>query len=385
MRRRYPASPSGEGSFIKEDGILVNRVGRICTLGGLLSLACAPVHANTGEPEFNLGGAVRFSYGWLDYGPSTDFEPELVRIDADGRTGPAFFSLQYRWYDGFDALHHAYVGWELDDSSDIRAGVQQAPFGLLPYASHSFWFGSGYYLGIEDDYDLGVVWQREQGPHQFHAGVFFGDEYGSGARYDRYSFDVAQTDDLPYRERERVNLRYEHTGAWGGGELKLGGSLFHGRVEQRVENRKYDHDGAALHAHWERGPTTVQLQWARYRYRTPESRIAMSAFMFPFEIAAEADVPTFNVAYELPRAGWFDAITCYNNLSTTQPVRSDPGLRESWQNVTGCSFAKDKMFTYVDWIAGKNMWFVGGDGIGIEEPGSNRWRSRLNINIGFYF
>lgn len=352
---------------------------------GFLLFGSPASRAADGDPELDLGGAVRFNYGWLDYGPSTDFEPELVRIDAKGSAGRAFFSLQYRWYDGFDAVHHAWAGWKLGEASDIRAGVQQVPFGLLPYASHSFWFGSGYYLGIEDDYDMGVVWQRGEDAHQWHAGVFFGDEYGTGARFGRYSFDVATTDSLPYRERERLSLRYQHTRDWSGAELAMGASLFTGRVEDRVDGGRHGHDGAALHAQWQRGPATVQLQWARYRYRIPEPRIAMSAFLFPFEIAAEADVPSFNVAYELPRPGWFDGITCYNNLSTTRPVDDDPGLRESWQNVTGCSFAKDKMFTYVDWIAGKNMWFAGGSGIGIDEPGSNRWRSRLNVNIGFYF
>jgi hypothetical protein len=53
--------------------------------------------------------------------------------------------------------------------------------------------------------------------------------------------------------------------------------------------------------------------------------------------------------------------------------------------VTGCSFAKGPMFTYVDWIAGRNMWFVGGPGVGIREPGGDRWRSRLNVNLGLYF
>ena len=95
-------------------------------------------------------------------------------------------------------------------------------------------------------------------------------------------------------------------------------------------------------------------------------------------------MPSLNVAYAVPRSGWFDGITCYNNLSTSQPV-GGAGLRPSWQNVTGCSFAKDRMFAYVDWIAGRNMWFVGGSGVGIEAPGSDRWRSRLNINVGFYF
>lgn len=348
-------------------------------------LAVGGVQAHATEPELDLGGAVRFNYGWLDYGPSSEFQPELVRVDADGGAGRAFFSMQYRWYDGFHAVHHAWAGWRLGEDADVRAGVQQVPFGLLPYASHSFWFGSGYYLGIEDDYDLGVVWRRESGAHQIHAGVFFGDEYGTGARDGRYSFDVATTDALPYRERERVIVRYERARDRGDGTLALGASLFTGRVEHRAGGGHHGHDGVAAHAQWTRGPATVQLQWARYRYRNPESRIALSAFLAPFEIAAEADVPTFNVAYELPRPGWFDGITCYNNLSATLPARDRPGLRESWQNVTGCSFAKDRMFTYVDWIAGRNMWFVGGPGIGIDEPGSDRWRSRLNVNVGFYF
>ncbi|WP_243720397.1 OprO/OprP family phosphate-selective porin [Luteimonas aestuarii] len=351
----------------------------------LAAWTLSPAAAKADEPEFNLGGAVRFNYGWLDYGSSSGFEPELVRVDASGSAGNAFFSLQYRWYDGFDAVHHAWGGWKIDEASDVRVGIQQVPFGLLPYAAQSFWFGSGYYLGIEDDYDLGVVWRRGDGAHQWHAGVFFADEYGTGGRPGRYSFDVATTDDHPYRERERLNLRYENTRDWAGGELALGVSAFTGRIEDRARDGHHGHHGAALHAQWSRDAWTWQAQWARYRYDVPEARVSLSAFLFPFDIAAEADVPTLNVAYALPRSGWFDGITCYNNLSSTRPVRSDPGLRESWQNVTGCSFAKGKSFTYVDWIAGKNMWFAGGPGVGIDEPGGDGWRSRLNINIGFYF
>jgi hypothetical protein len=43
------------------------------------------------------------------------------------------------------------------------------------------------------------------------------------------------------------------------------------------------------------------------------------------------------------------------------------------------------MVTYVDWIAGNNMWFAGGPGIGIDDGSPSRWHSRLNVNIGFYF
>lgn len=344
----------------------------------------APAHGR--EDGLQLGGAIRFNLGWRDFGPGTDNgkpDLELLRIDASGQRGSAIFSLQYRWYDGFDAVHHAWAGWRFEEERDLRVGVQQVPFGLLPYASHSFWFGSGYYLGIEDDYDLGVVYRDAAGEHRWHGGVFFGDEYGTGARFDRYSFDVATTPALPYRERERVHGRYARVLEWGEWEAELGASGFFGKVENRDDGRTHDHLGLALHGEWRRGGLTLQAQWARYEYAVPGNRIALSAFMFPFEVAAKADVYTANLAWAVPRPGWFDGITCYNDLSTTQS--SGAGLTPSWQNVTGCSFAKGAMFAYVDWIAGRNMWFVGGPGIGIEEPGGDRWRSRLNINVGFYF
>ncbi|CRQ90159.1 hypothetical protein [Stenotrophomonas sp. FR010] len=355
----------------------------------LLASVSLPTEASepdrNGDSYFKPGGAVRFNYGWLDYGPTSRLQLELMRADLDAGTGPFSFSAQYRWYDGFDAVHHAYAGWQFSDATQLKAGIQQVPFGLLPTVSQSFWFGSGYYLGIEDDYDPGLVVIHRSGSTTWHLGWFSGDEYGSGARYDRYSFDVAQTEALPYRERQRLHARVESARDWGGGELLLGASAFAGKVQNTQTRRQYGHQGAALHAQWQRDGWTAQLQWARYRYDVPGDRIAMSAFQSPFQVAAQADVPSANIAYSFGQKGWLDDITCYNNLSMTRPVGHRAGLRDSWQNVTGCSLQKGIMLTYVDWIAGRNMWFAGGDGIGIDEGGPSRWHSRLNFNIGFYF
>ncbi|UXB38946.1 hypothetical protein K7569_14570 [Stenotrophomonas maltophilia] len=355
----------------------------------LLASVSLPTEASepdrNGDSYFKPGGAVRFNYGWLDYGPTSRLQLELMRADLDAGTGPFSFSAQYRWYDGFDAVHHAYAGWQFSDATQLKAGIQQVPFGLLPTVSQSFWFGSGYYLGIEDDYDPGLVVIHRSGSTTWHLGWFSGDEYGSGARYDRYSFDVAQTEALPYRERQRLHARVESARDWGGGELLLGASAFAGKVQNTQTRRHYGHQGAALHAQWQRDGWTAQLQWARYRYDVPGDRIAMSAFESPFQVAAQADVPSANIAYSFGQKSWLDDITCYNNLSMTRPVGHRAGLRDSWQNVTGCSLQKGIMLTYVDWIAGRNMWFAGGDGIGIDEGGLSSWHSRLNLNIGFYF
>lgn len=79
-------------------------------------------------------------------------------------------------------------------------------------------------------------------------------------------------------------------------------------------------------------------------------------------------MPSANAAYSFGPRAWLDDLTCYSNLSTTRSVGHSSGVRDSWQNVTG-----------------RNMWFAGGDGIGINNGGPSRWHSQLNLNIGFYF
>ncbi|WP_230839015.1 hypothetical protein [Xanthomonas translucens] len=355
----------------------------------LLAIACSAKayaqDARDTDSYAKLGGAVRFNYGWRDYGPTQRLDLELLRVDANAGTGPLFVSAQYRWYDGFDAVHHAFLGWNVDDHTVVKAGIQQVPFGLLPTASNSFWFGSGYYLGIEDDYDPGVVFARSIGKDTVHVGWFSGDEYGDGARTDRYSFDVADTALSPYREYHRWNARYEHRYDLRRGTLLLGASTFSGHVLNVQDRSLHGHRGAAVHAQWSGGSWTGQLQWARYRYDVPGVRIAMSAFLAPFEIAAEADAPTANIAYSFGKGRWLDDVTCYNNFSMTVPSHDRLGVRESMQNVTGCSVKRGAMLTYLDWIAGKNMWFAGGDGIAIDDGDRSRWHSRFNLNVGFYF
>jgi len=357
--------------------------GIVCAL--LLAAGSPQALAENGAPaaDFHLGGAVRFNYGWRDDRPSSKFQPELVRLEAKGHYGNLFGQAQYRWYDGFDAVHHAFVGWKFNQHSDIRAGVVNVPFGLLPYAAQTFWFNTDYYLGLDDDYDAGIVWQYQSGAHQWHAGAFFGDEYGDGARYGRYSFDLADTAAAPYREDGQLNLRYEYSGEIGAYGLKLGGSARYGQLEDRVSGGHQRHSAAAIHADFKRGNFTTQLQWIYYHYDVPGNRLALSAFMFPFEIASKAHVPSVNLIYDLPQSGWFDSITCYNNYSTAKV--SGAGLRDSQQNATGCMFGKGKVLAYVDWIAGRNMWFSAGPGIGVFEPGQDKWHSRLNINIGYFF
>ncbi|QUN07526.1 hypothetical protein KDN34_04325 [Shewanella yunxiaonensis] len=347
-----------------------------------------PVLAVPVSDDLDIGGAVRLNYGWKDYDNDAKLEFELFRADINYDDGQLFASAQYRWYQVQNVIHHAWMGYKFSDNASVKVGVTQVPFGLLPYASHSFWFGSTYYLGLEDDYDAGVHWQYEQDGWRYDVAYFANDEYGDGSRFKRYSFDTATTAARPYEEAGQLNGRIEHSFSSGDIHHTLGASLQLNRFDyQPVAGGATgsDTDGYAAAIHWQLDwhSWQTQLQYIHYDYNMPDERMAMSAFAYPFEIAAKADVVTTNLSRSIEVSwGAISNITCYNDFTHT--VVSGTGLKNSLQNVTGCAVTAGKFYTYVDWIAGKNMWFDGGSGIGIDE-GVDGWHSRLNINIGWYF
>ena len=353
--------------------------------GVLLSTAA---NAESSQPEVKIGGAVRLNYAWRDYDNDSNgnFEIELFRIDVDVSQDKWFLDGQFRWYQGFNAIHHAEVGYRLDENNTIIAGVTQVPFGLEPYASNSFWFTGAYYVGLEDDYDSGIKWQTKGSNWSADLAYFFNAEYDDGARFDRYSFDIASTEGRANREDGQVNGRIQYTLD----NHTLGTSLQFGKFINSDTLDKGDQWAAGIHYQGIFDSWTIKSQLMHYDYDaqaslgTQDNRIALSAFDFPFEIATKATLSNLNIAKTFTIDNDFaDSITCYNEF-THIGTADRSGLADSIQNVTGCSVAKGGLYTYFDWIAGKNMWFAGGPGVGIEQ-GPERWRSRLNINIGYYF
>ena len=146
----------------------------------------------------------------------------------------------------------------------------------------------------------------------------------------------------------------------------------------------------AAHLNGNYGPWNVHLQGMSYAFN-PENPTGVSddfvqygAFGFPFLMAAKGEVWTANVARAFT-VDWgpITGLNCYNNLTYIDP-RVDNSA-ESVQNVTGCAVSAGGVYAYFDWIAGRNMWFAGGDGIGLDGGSAGKWRSRFNINIGYYF
>ncbi len=383
-----PASASASASAIDDssDEALASRV------------AALEQQQDPPQPSgIEFGGAVRLNYAWRDYDEDNkdrvgDFEIELFRINVDGAVGDVLLSAEWRRYNDFQAIHHAWLGYDISDRLQAQVGIHQVPFGLLPYASHSFWFGGTYYLGFEDDYDTGLKFiHRPNDDWTLHYAFYKNPEYASDSRFGRYSFDLVTGGEQRNSEINQLNFRAErHFSLSEATSLGLGFSIEGGQIWNDSTKSKGDRWAAAAHLNADAGPWNMQLQALRYEFK-PENPAGVSedfvqtgAFDFPFLMAAEANVYSANLARSLPvSVGPIDGMSCYNDFTLIDPRVADSA--ESIQNVTGCSVSAGGVFAYFDWIAGKNMWFAGGDGIGLNGDSAGRWRSRFNVNLGFYF
>lgn len=345
-----------------------------------------------------FGGAVRLNYAWRDYDDTSrdrvgDFDLELIRFNADGSIGDITLSAEWRRYNDFHAIHHAWLGYEFNERWEARLGIHRVPFGILPFASHSFWFGGGYYLGFEDDYDSGL--QLIHTPNDdwtFHYAFYKNAEYTSDHRAERYSFDLVTGGDQHNSEINQLNLRAErHFTPTPASAIDVGLSLQGGELYNDLTNDRGEQLALAAHMDARMGPWNLQFQGYRYEFSPAnppgidDRFVQAGAFAFPFLMAAEADVLSLNVArsFTPPEDSLFSSLTCYNDFTLINPRVSHSD--DSMQNVTGCSLGAGGAFIYFDWISGRNMWFSGGSGIGLDAPGSDEWQSRFNLNIGYYF
>jgi hypothetical protein len=364
------------------------------------------------EPELdvNVGGAIRFNVFFKSWdAPDTvlaggdDAAFDTFRLNVESTYGNLRLSGEYRFYAGFHMLHHAYLGYLPLDTVNVQLGVLRVPFGILPYASHNFFFGMNYYVGLEDDYDLGIRFDFDADPVFIQIAFFRNDEGSySGGTVDsaRYSYDLVRTDpselgvqsERRTEEKNQVNVRavYKTSHDLGTTEIGLSGQM--GGLENADTQRFGIHWAAAIHAVGQYGPLNVQLQAVRYGYdaRGPSGQnerfVPMGAYDAPYRVASEAYVLTANVAYRLDVRWWaFETITLYNDYSRI--IKIQDGFRDSHQNTLGTLVQTGPLYVYIDAVLGKHHPWIGPSyGSALAEGAVNDdWEFRLNTNIGYYF
>ncbi|MFO8000764.1 MAG: hypothetical protein R6U46_05935 [Marinilabilia sp.] len=372
-------------------------------IAGLLSQGIVNAQED-GEDYVDFGGAVRYNIlnqSWSDDKTDPQFTWDTWRLNVDARTAGVDLSFEYRFYPtsgNSHFLHHGWLGYGFSDDLYMKLGVSQVPFGITSFASNSWWFQIPYYVGLEDDYDMGIKFDYtgidnlELNFAYFHqAEPNGGVSSGLDPNASRYSYDITgfEDGDAVMREGRQINLRaaYNLTDDVEVGLSGQFGKNFYG------ENNEDSESSNALAAHLVADfgdGFNFKGEYISYDYGAKEGGddvdvVQMGAYGYNYNVAAKADIWVAGLAYSIPvEWGPISNVQPYVDYSV---ISKDVSNFESSQHlVPGMLITAGSIYTYVDYAMGKNNAWLGSwtNGLAAGDPDAE-WESRFNINIGYYF
>lgn len=348
-----------------------------------------------------FGGAMRFQYSYESYDKGnkdrigdTDFD--IFRLNMRGTYKGIDLNAEWRWFQYMSAIKYAWIGHHFNDNSQIQIGLTRIPFGNQAFNSHNYFFSSNYYVGLEDTYHAGVEYVYSGDPWNVQLAFFKNDAMGGvdgyvSDRSNSYSYNVVGVrgpdegiyadPQNPAGSADTAAARVAYTFKPGKDlSVEVGGSALHGNLEG-PSDKIGDYDAWAVHANANYKGWNFQAQAMRYDYNTDSGadRLAVGAYAFYDTIAASANGWSLNARYHQP-VDWgpIQSLDFYNDYSRI--YHKSGGLPMTYMNVLGVGASAGYLYTYFDFVTGRNQPFVGGS-----MAGDGDTEHRFNINFGFYF
>lgn len=369
----------------------------------LLLLSLVSIAAYSSEPKelpkFRLGGALRFNYNYSNWNEGHkhrggDFGYDVLLFHLTGSYKKFLLDADYRFYVkdfGGPMLKYGWIGYQFNEKNQIQLGLTRVPFGLQPNGSNNFLFNINYYVGLEDDSDMGLKFVHTD-EHWEYAFAFFknADELlfspDAETSGDRYGYDVAG------RNKEINQFNGQLFYKWGNDvKQQIGASAEFGQLYNLDTEKKGTHYAFAIHheLYWKGLSVKTQISTFAMNPKNKDGQnrdtIMMTAYGSAYAVVAKANTYTFGVAYKVPvKWGPIKSLQFYNDFGWLQKWKKE--FNDSFQNVTGCLIDAGPVQTYIDYALGKHQAWLGPDwGAFGGETKSNSWHARFNINIGYYF
>ncbi|MFO7978513.1 MAG: hypothetical protein R6U64_07620 [Bacteroidales bacterium] len=371
----------------------------------LMIIMLMPFRSQAQEPDddfLQVGGALRFNYNLSSWKEGQmkrggDLGYDLFRLNVLGSYNGIRLNAEYRWYsEGFGGgmLKQGFIALDAGSRSELQIGLNQVPFGIQQYNSHNWFFNLTYYLGFEDDHDMGIKYIYDHAQWQWQAAWYLSaeelvfDEVEASPR--RYSYDVTGRN----KENNQLNLkglyRFGSDNRWQAGASLQGGLLY---------NLDTQHNGNhyAMAVHAERlpmeSPLGLKAQYMHYGFN-PEAQqgqadnfIMMGAYGANYRVASAGHLFSLAASWQLDVSmPYLQGITFYNDFGYL--YKPEAGFEDTYMNVTGMLLDAGKVFVYVDLAMGYNHPWLGPEwtrSLAYGTPGGAGWHRRFNINLGYYF
>ena len=318
--------------------------------------------------DFTLGGSISWRYVFKDYGESdtragdVDFDRAYLKLGWENGPWKAEFNYSFYRFEDYATwvtfLKYGWVQYTFDENNIIKAGVTQVPFGITPYATHSWWESPAYYFGLEDDYDLGAVYTHKKDDWKFDFGYFVRDEgdWLSNGRSDessRYSADVVPENSSGNKERNQFNFRSTYTIHHDEGrssDIIL--SLQYGLIPNEHTDDTGDHYAIGAAWHGKLKPWEFKLSWIHYNYNLKNpagqsNNVVQFGYFdtFPYNVAKQGDLFVASGSYRIEvNKGPLTSITPYLEYSYLKKHKNS--WADSEQFSAGVIWELGKLYVY---------------------------------------
>lgn len=350
--------------------------------------------------KLKLGGALRYNYNLSTWKPNQvkrggDLGFEVFRITTDASYGNLSLKLDQRFYSadfGGAFLKYGWVQYELNKVSHLKIGLIPSYFGTEQFNSHSWFFQLPFYLGFEDDHDMGISYDYEDDTWQVDIGFYKNAEELSFADNSpisdaRYNYDFSGRN----KEVNQVNIRSNYK--WGdSAKHRLGASLQYGGIWNIDTESFGNHKALGVHYDLIAANWNVKLQYLTYDNKPEnalgESRdmIEMTAYGFPYQTAARASIYSIGLAYTVPVSwGPISSLQFYDNYAYMDKAIAE--WEDTQMNVLGILVSANPLYFYIDYASGLHQPWLGPQWTNALSTGDGNqsWETRFNINIGYYF
>ncbi len=357
------------------------------------------------KPEVTMGGALRFNYNSSSWKTNQgerggDFGFDVFRVNAKAAYKGLKLNAEYRFYSsgfGGGMLKQGWIEYDFQDNSQFQLGLTQVPFGITTYNSNSWFFSLNYYVGLEDDHDMGLKYSRSSDNWDIDIAFFKNSEensFGDLSDVDdsRYAYDVGSLGDGTYRNKEVNQFDVKANYKFGNSvKSKFGGSVQYGALLNLDTEDFGNHYAWALHYEATYNNWNLKAQLTSYEYNTKapigESKdvVAMTAYGAPYLVASKATLYTIGLNHSFPvEWGPISSVMVYNDFGYMK--KSKDSFEDTMMNDFGFLLTAGSIYTYIDYAAGKNQPWLGNAWTnGLASGGDDSWEARFNVNIGYYF
>ena len=360
--------------------------------------------ANADSGKLTISGYVRGNYQDKDYGEAAS--DQKIRFDAaqlklDYEREELFGHAEYRCYQydtlcDFSTLVDAYVGYRINETDQLVAGVQAIPFGPGRFWNNSLYGSINTTAGLEDVHNLGLNYHFElPSATKFDLGYFAidgGNYVGTTQDSGRYSANYVSSNNVANSELQEKNMwvgRITQDLPLGvdGLSTQVGGSYWSSDIENKTTSKTGRRNAWSLFGKINYGNLGLTLTGGKNDVTNKDTFNAQASLMGSYDseyyVGNKAKYYTADIGYAFKEVKHIGNITPYFMYS--QYDKDQAGSKDSIRNILGVSIEHKKLALTAEYIMSKNDPFIGGNQNSLAMGDDNEWNKLLNLTLFYYF